>query len=147
MHFFVNATPKPQPRPRATKIGNHARVYNPKDADDWKTAVMAAAREAMNGAEALTGPLRVDICFYLPRPKGHYGTGRNAGKLKDSAPLWCDKKPDIDNLTKSTVDALTDIGLWHDDSQIVEQALSKTYAADPTGVGADFTIERMDDNG
>lgn len=34
----------------------------------------------------LAGPVSVKIGFYLPRPKTHYGTGKNAGVLKDNAP-------------------------------------------------------------
>ena len=31
--------------------------------------------------------------FVFPRPLSHYGTGKNAGKLKDSAPVHITRKP------------------------------------------------------
>lgn len=139
--FRVHAIPKPQPRPRATIRGKHAAVYNPSDADDWKGSVARAAMKHRPD-EPIAYPVYLTIEFVLPRPRGHYGTGRNAGILKPSAPFWCATKPDLDNLEKSVMDALTDIGMWDDDSLVVEKETSKCYAANAQCVGATITIER-----
>lgn len=38
--------------------------------------------------------LAVRADFYLERPAGHWATGRNAGRLRPSAPAWPCGKPD-----------------------------------------------------
>lgn len=71
--------------------------------------------------------LHVTITFGFPRPKSHFRTrnGRTAG-LKDSAPYWHTKKPDIDNLAKAVLDAMQpDVML--DDSSICSLYVDKEY--------------------
>jgi Holliday junction resolvase RusA-like endonuclease len=75
----------------------------------------------------LEGPLGLAVVFNITRPKGHFGTGRNAGALKDSAPYWPTVKPDATKLLRGLEDALTGV-VWRDDAQVVEQAVTKRYA-------------------
>lgn len=125
--FTVSGTPKPQPRPRAYRRGASARVYNPDTADGWKMLVGIEA-EKHAPEEPLSGPLSVSICFDMPRPKSHYGTGRNAGKIKVSAPEnWHTQRPDVDNLAKAVLDVMTEAGIWYDDDQISELSLTKEW--------------------
>jgi hypothetical protein len=58
-----------------------------KGAKSWQGAVAAAGAEAHRGP-LLDGPLRVVFTFYRPRPRSHYGAGRNAGAVKPSAPQF-----------------------------------------------------------
>lgn len=109
---------------------------NPK-ARDWKNLVALAAAEHWAGADLLDGPLRLTATFYQPRPKGHFGTGRNAGILKAGAPPFPDKKPDATKLTRGIEDAMTGI-IYRDDSQIVEQHIYKVYG---TPARAELIIE------
>ena len=74
------------------------------------------------------GAVLVHIDYYLPRPKGHYRTGRNAGLLRDAAPTWHTTKPDRDKLDRATHDALTSAGVIDDDSRIVGGTTWKHYA-------------------
>jgi len=55
--------------------------------------------------------------FHLARPAGHYATGRNAGQLRPSAPAWPLGRPDVDNLLKAPLDALTGL-LYRDDAHV-----------------------------
>jgi crossover junction endodeoxyribonuclease RusA len=73
----------------------------------------------------------MNIRFFFPRPKSHYRTGKNAGILKDTAPIAFTSKPDIDNLQKAVMDALMIVGLIKDDSQVVEIVAAKSYAEKP----------------
>lgn len=68
--------------------------------------------------EALTGAVAVDATFAFARPKSHYGTGRNAGIVKDSSPVWHTGTPDTDKLMRLIGDALHIAGVLKDDSQI-----------------------------
>lgn len=40
-------------------------------------------------------------------------------------------KPDVDNYAKSVLDAMTDAGVWHDDTQVQELRVNKQWA-DPS---------------
>ena len=98
---------------------------NPK-AKDWKLAVAGEAAKAMAGKSLLTGPVALQLVIYRPRPKGHFGTGKNAGKLKAGAPLRPDTKPDLTKLLRGTEDALRGI-VWRDDSQVCRQVNEKLF--------------------
>jgi Holliday junction resolvase RusA-like endonuclease len=121
--FRANGMPKGQPRPRAFSRGGRAAVYDPGTAEGWKSCVAVAAQE-LEGA-AIHCPLSVTLTFYLPRPKSHY---RNNGTLKDSSPVYMNvNKPDIDNLAKAVLDALTNIRAWLDDDQVCELTIRKYW--------------------
>lgn len=92
---------------------------------DWKNAVASAARDAYRG-DVLRGALRVTLCFYRIRPKGHFGSGRNASVLKPGAPAHPTPKPDVLKLARAVEDALTGV-CWLDDAQIVAEQLLKRY--------------------
>lgn len=64
---------------------------------------------AMGDRGPITGPVDINVAFYFP----------NARKLKRTMPDgWRTKKPDLDNLTKSVMDALKGVA-WVDDAQVV----------------------------
>lgn len=76
----------------------------------------------------ILGPIAISLEMVLPRPQGHFGTGRNAGILKQSAPSLCITKPDGDKVLRACLDCGT--GIWYrDDSQVcVYDGLVKRYA-------------------
>ena len=83
--------------------------------------------EEVKPDEQIIGPVAVHIVFYVQRPKGHYGTGMNAAKLKESAPDYCSKSPDIDKLARAVLDCATGI-IFRDDAQVCRLTLSKRYS-------------------
>jgi Holliday junction resolvase RusA-like endonuclease len=95
-------------------------MYNPGTAEAWKHAVAVAAHQ-FRPNEPLKVPLRVDICWYLPRPK------RLCRKGDPDGPIPAPVKPDKDNLEKSTLDALTMAGMWTDDALVCWGETSKWY--------------------
>jgi Holliday junction resolvase RusA-like endonuclease len=97
----------------------------------WRSAVAEAALEARR-ATPLDGPLWLRIDLRMPRPKARK-TAR-----------YCDRRPDVDKIIRTTCDALTDAGLITDDSRIVELHVLKLYA-DPSDpwTGADISIHAM----
>lgn len=94
----------------------------------WKKTVATTALGAMMGRTLLTGPLALSLDFVVLRPKGHFGTGRNADVVKDSAPPWPVVKPDVLKLARAVEDALTGV-VWVDDAQIVAEALTKSFGS------------------
>ena len=121
--FRVNAIPVAQPRARATSIGGHARVYEPKDHPiaAFKASVRLAASCAFSGG-ALDGPLRVDCLFLFPRPKSLMFKKRDMPRVRHV------KKPDTDNILKAGCDSLNGL-VWRDDCQVCEMVGTKWIAA------------------
>lgn len=95
----------------------------------WKRTVARFAAVAYRGP-LLEGAVWVNMLFIVPRPKDHYGTGKNAGTLKPSAPAYPTTKPDVLKLARSTEDALTGV-IWKDDSATVNLNLAKRYGDKP----------------
>lgn len=137
LQFFAHGLPKGQPRARACRRGNHAAVYDPGTADAWKWAVRAAAKDKWDGVP-FVGPIRLEVTFYMPRPKAHF---RANGDLKPNAPEWHIGKPDRDNLEKALMDALTTLGVWADDCQVCTGTVRKQYA---TKGGAWVTVAEVE---
>jgi crossover junction endodeoxyribonuclease RusA len=76
----------------------------------------------------LEGGLAVRLLFVLPRPKGHYGTGRNAERLRLRAPAFPAVTPDIDKAARAVLDALTGV-VMRSDAQVVTLHAEKRYGS------------------
>ncbi len=135
--FRVRGTPKGQPRPRAfaRKVGDKftARVYDAGTAEGWKSEIAITARKHLPD-KPWDAPIMLTISYYLARPKSHF----NKAGIKPSAPVRPTGKPDLDNLDKAVMDAMTTLGFWRDDSLVVHKASSKHYEHD--GAGAEIAI-------
>lgn len=88
---------------------------------------------------ALRQPVGVEITFTFHRPSAHFGTGRNRGILKHSAPVHPSVKTvgDSDKLARNVLDALQDAGVLRDDAQVVELSARKAYARQSGAQGSD----------
>ncbi len=92
--------------------------------NSWREAIRSdIARELGPGWEPETGPVRVVLRFALPKPA-------SAPKRKRTWPV-SSRSGDLDKLQRAVFDAITDSGLWRDDSQVVDVQASKDW----TGVG------------
>lgn len=119
------------PAPQGSKrhVGNGVMIESSARVKPWREAVKHAALGALDYGRipALMGPVVVAVTFTLPRPKGHYRTGRNAHLLRDAAPSWPSGKPDLDKLLRSTLDALVSAAVMGDDALVVHVNTTKTY--------------------
>lgn len=129
---FVPGKPVPQPRHRVAVRGRYATAYIPRDhpVHKWKRHVEAWAVERLKTWEIdeawdMAGAFNVNATFFLPRPKSN----------KTPYPKG---KPDLDNLLKGVMDALTGV-LWSDDSQVVWLASKKAWA-DERAAGVQITV-------
>jgi Holliday junction resolvase RusA-like endonuclease len=138
LEVYVEGTPAPQ---GSKSIGRNRRTGRPvliessKAVKPWRAAVVEAVAEVVEtrGWEPVDGPATVTVVFYLARPK--------------SVPKWRTRpwvKPDLDKLTRSTLDALTTARALEDDARVVRLVLDKFYAAGATPPGALITVERTD---
>lgn len=112
-HAILDAigTPTAQPRPRRSQSGG---VYNPDNAKAWKEAVQVAWIRSR--AKPMRGPVALIITFTFEAPKSDPNrTGHH------------EQKPDLDNLEKSTMDALTRAGAWEDDCKVAEKMTRKIW--------------------
>lgn len=110
----------------------------------WRSDVAEAAEQAMAKVDWDHQRLPVDVraVYYLPRPKGHFGSGRNQHLLRPTAPHWPAGKPDGDKLDRATRDSLTLAGVWFDDSRVVRWFGEKRYA-DRNRPGAHIEIRLL----
>lgn len=128
----VEFTVHGEPQPQGSKTIVQQRGRRPRVIEDnpetmpWRNAVAAAGAAAMNGRQLRSGPLRLRAVFVFPRPQAHFGTGRNAGRLKPSAPVYCRTRPDVDKLLRAVGDALTGV-VFRDDAQLVIVGAEKHY--------------------
>ena len=137
--FTAYGTPKGQPRARAFARNGHVRMYDPATAEGWKGQVALAAQDYLP-PEPLDGPLLLSLAFLFPRPKAHF---KSSGLLREDAPLWHDKKPDIDNAAKAVMDALTTLGMWGDDKQVASVSMLKRYTMNDERAGCQITVASL----
>lgn len=130
INVFVAGTPKPQPRPR--RAGNRKGVYTPDTAKDWKMAILAAM---VGQNHMVDGPVRCKLTFLMPRPKRLYR------KKDDMFEIPHTTKPDIDNLMKAVYDAMTQAGVWKDDSVVYMSESRKCYHAKDGQPGVWIEVE------
>jgi len=140
MRFDVHGLPIAQGSKRV--IGKAVIESNQAKLKPWRQDVAGAAVAAMNGSSPYSGPVSVKVMFFLPRPKSHYGTGRNSEHLKSAAPVAPAVKPDVDKLTRAVLDALTGI-VFHDDSQVVDLYAHKVYAEYANYPGCMVEVRRV----
>ena len=147
--FFVPGIPRPGGSKRAfvnRKTGKAIIVEACNKNPEWRSDCKAFAIGAYSGPP-LTGALFLKVFFFMPRPKTHFGTGKNSNTIKPSSPLYPTGKPDCTKLIRALEDALTGV-VWRDDAQIVSQNIQKRYGGERSGVlveiyEEDVTLEEM----
>ncbi|WP_217634736.1 RusA family crossover junction endodeoxyribonuclease [Paenibacillus naphthalenovorans] len=90
----------------------------------YKEQIAWAARQQYKGAP-MTGPIEVNLTFYMPIP----GSWSIKKKLLMDGKLHA-TKPDRDNLEKGVCDALNKI-IWKDDGQVCDGRTVKYYSSNP----------------
>lgn len=103
----------------------------------WMDAVRIFGKRNMPEGGAISGPIRVDLAFFMPMPDGWSGA-----KRKRMAHQPVPVKPDKDNLEKAILDALSRpkdnswSGWWLvGDQQVTMGFTGKWYAASDAEAG------------
>lgn len=86
--------------------------------DAWKATCGIYARKAYKGPPLGKEAIRLEMIFYMQRPKKDFRTGKFAGILKDNAQKDHLQKPDHTKLYRCAEDGFTGI-LYADDSTVV----------------------------
>lgn len=141
--FFVPGTPAPQGSKRY--VGHRANRYGPDPTKrlpvlvessakvaPWRSVVAQVAALKCRGID--DGPVSVEVDFVLHRPKSLPRRIRHMIK-----------KPDLDKLVRSTLDALSGVA-YPDDNRVVRIVATKRYHLDPLEqTGATIRVEPATD--
>lgn len=129
--FVAHGVPVPQGSARA--FNNRVVASNAARLKPWRDTLASAALDASLLADL--GPFRepviVRACFYFARPKHHFGTGKNAEKLRNNAALFPVGRGhgDLDKHCRALGDALVDAAVLPDDALIAKWVCEKRWAA------------------
>lgn len=133
IQFTILGNPKAQKRHRTYTRGKGGKLLPfARNVDPSKTdkADMLAQIMQYNPGAPWTGPVELRVTWFIPRPRSHYRTGKNAGILRDDAPRYCGKKPDIDNYLKALLDCMNGV-FFLDDCQVARVTAFKVYEDPP----------------
>ena len=123
--FTAHGIPKTQGSARAFVQGGRAFVAHASGDKllSWRSVVTSEAMKAIEAAgvkaPVFDCPVRLEVTFRLPRPKG--------APKRRFAP---DRKPDLDKLLRAVGDGLSGI-VYADDARICEIVVCKTYGSPP----------------
>lgn len=124
--YTFEIEPIQQQRPRATRIGNSIRMYDPKKVSAYKKALHQLGLLKHEG-KPLSGALDIKFIFYRAIQKS---TSKKNRALKISGEIVPTVKPDASNYLKAAEDALNGV-IWDDDAQLVEVTAVKRYGERP----------------
>jgi len=127
IEFVFPGDPIAKKRPRFARVSNGVRTYSPQATEEGR-ALFEVYRQLPDRWEPLDAPLSVQVVAVFSRPASHYGSGKNADKVKKSSPRSCVNKKDVDNIAKFYMDCFNKI-VWCDDKQVVSLYVIKRYAA------------------
>ena len=128
------------PAPQGSKrhVGHGVLIdHNPEALHTWRDDVKMAALRAVAdspGWERDYPAIIGHFAFTMPRPRSHFGTGRNEHVLRANAPRLHTTRPDLDKLLRSTWDALTAAGAYADDNRVAQVFAVKVYTGTGPGV-------------
>jgi len=115
------------------KTGRIVTIDDAKNNKGWRATVALFGIQSGSSLVRdglIDEPIKVEMTFFETRPKSHYGTGKNSGRLKPDAPKYPTGKPDALKLARSTEDALTGV-IWKDDASTIEIVSRKQYHDKP----------------
>ena len=109
-------------RPRVNM--NTGRVYTPNKTKDYEALIQQYFKLKYPRHEILTGRIYIDIIVYLKIPASTSKTKKEQMLENIISPT---KKPDVDNIAKSILDALNGF-VFNDDNQVSKISVEKRYA-------------------
>jgi len=148
--IIIRVNGKPAPQGSKRRFPNGGMVESSKAVGPWREAVRAETQRVTftrpegqpdRRYRTADGAVRVSVLFLLERPRGHYGTGKNAGSLRISAPARPATVPDIDKLARAVLDGIVAGGAIADDGLISDLHVSKDYCRPGELPGCEIRIE------
>lgn len=121
---------RPRPQGSMRHVGKGHMAYSATTIAHRNRLIEVLAT-AWCGRVPIDEAVALSVDMYFHRPKAHYGTGRNAAVLKESAPLHKTTPLDTDKGCRLVADGLTIAGVIRDDALIVELLGRKCYDEGP----------------
>ena len=115
-------------RPRFVRRGNHVSTYTPEKTKTYEDEIRYMARAAMGASPPLETPVTVAIYIRIEIPKSFSKQKRKDALEGILKPM---RKPDIDNVAKSHLDAIQGGIIILDDKQVTNLHVTKVYAETP----------------
>jgi Holliday junction resolvase RusA-like endonuclease len=106
------------------RCGNGIRFFTKPHVAKAK-ADLSAMFQPFGPSEPLKGALRLRLDFRFPMRKSETKARRALGVIMH------DKRPDLDNLAKLTIDVMAGLNWFRDDAQISRLELSKSWSISP----------------
>lgn len=120
-----------------------SRTYYPAKTKNYMRLIAKCYKAACGRLPRIEGSYRVSLFAFYARPKAHFGTGRNAGKIKDGFKLELPNvTPDLINIWKGLEDPLSGIA-YTDDRFRVSGLDDKRYANNTQNIGVFCVIEEV----
>lgn len=117
----------------AMRCGNGIRFFTKPHVAQAK-ADLAAMFQPYGPSEPFKGALRLRLDFRFPMRKSETKARRALGVIMH------DKRPDLDNLAKLTIDVMAGLFWFKDDAQISRLELSKCWSISPGISGEIYVI-------
>ena len=127
MKFVIYGEPVAKGRPRFRKMGGYVKPYTPQKTLSYENLIKVSFDEQVTDKEVLLGEVGAVIKAYFSIPKS---TSKKKSKLMDEGYVNPTKKPDLDNLAKTVLDALNGRA-FKDDSQVTYLTVEKHYSHNP----------------
>lgn len=113
--YVITVMGEPVPKQRVRVVNNHA--YTPQKTKDAENKI-AFRWVAKYKSKIIENPVCIEIVFAMKKPKA-------------KTTKYVQKRPDIDNLAKTVLDALNGIA-YVDDKQVVKLVATKVWADEPS---------------
>lgn len=126
IEFTIYGEPVAQGRPRFARRGKFTQAYDPPDSREYKKYVKLMASQN-RPIKLIEGPVNLKLLIYRPLLKSMSKKKKAAALTGTLRPI---KKPDVDNVAKGIMDAMTGI-IWQDDKQVVSLQVAKFYSDQP----------------
>lgn len=119
---IIHGDPVGQGRPRFSRRRDGVHTYNPERSEAWRSVAVETMCCHWDGGP-IDAPCTVEVRAVLQRPKR---------LMRRCDPEWrlpCPCKPDVDNVAKAVLDALTEAKVLSDDARVVRLVVTKHYTA------------------
>ena len=123
--YVVYGEPIGKGRPRFARRGAFTHAYTPEKTKTYEDEIRYMARAAMGASPPLETPVTVAIYIRVEIPKSFSKQKRKDALEGILKPM---RKPDIDNIAKSHLDAIQGGVIILDDKQVVNLHVTKVYA-------------------
>ncbi len=127
IRFTVPGAPKGKARARTVHARGKTFSYTPESTILYENLVKTCFWQARADPFPAGVPVRIGITAYYPIPKSASKKKKQEMQNGDILPT---KKPDIDNVIKSILDALNGLA-YHDDAQVITLIAKKRYSDTP----------------